>query len=271
MEVGTRAGDYQERKALLLQACAGRSLPSCLHFSVGVWPAPEPIAHPETALSLLRSDVRALCAEQAPYRALGECGLDRHWNGPQVACKARKGSGVRGTPDLDAEEYLFKAQLSIAKAQNLPLIIHSRDAFEPTLRCLDSVGWRKGVMHCFSYGVVEAHAFLERGLYISCAGTLTYAKTTSELLARDALIRSIPLDRLLLETDTPYLAPVPHRGTHNRPEYVRHTYALVANILGISEKALAQHVFANCCALFEAQEPTEACSQAHAPHDIPNA
>ena len=130
------------------------------------------------------------------------------------------------------------------------MIVHSRDAYEDTLKCIDEVGHHKGIIHCYSYGLKEAYSFLERGWYISFPGNITYAKKQADKDRIAELVRAIPADKLLLETDAPYLAPVPFRGKINTPLLIEYTYAAVSEILDKSMEALAEQIYQNCCSCF---------------------
>jgi len=256
LDIGTRPGDYAERRTQLAEA-AGGALPEFLHFSCGLWPDARTIADRDDSLTALERDIRDLLSSRPAYAALGECGLDRYWNGanaPGLASSSAEDGP--GTTDIAGEEELFGAQLVMARGYSLPAIIHSRDAFEPTLGCVRDAGWDRGVIHCFSYGKAEARAFLDRGWYISFPGNVTWAKKEADRERIASLVRYVPRDRLLLETDAPYLAPAPHRGSTNTPLLIAHTYGLVASILDLDVGALAAIVEANARELFRAPEPT---------------
>jgi len=143
----------------------------------------------------------------------------------------------------------FATHIEAALETNLPLIIHTRDADDDTIRLMRDVGGRKarGVMHCFSGGQKLADAALDLGFYISFSGIVTFKKA-DEL--RD-VARHVPLDRLLVETDSPYLAPVPHRGKRNEPAFVTHTAQAVAELKGVSLETLAAQTTKNFFALFD--------------------
>lgn len=149
--------------------------------------------------------------------AIGECGLDHHYDR-----SAR-----------DAQERAFRAQIALAREAGLPLVVHTRDAAGDTLRILreDAAGLDV-VLHCFSLPDHVAEVAAE-GWYASFAGTLTFRRSDDLRAAAAAL----PADRLLVETDSPYLAPVPRRGRPNRPAYVAHTLAALAEArrIGVDE------------------------------------
>jgi TatD DNase family protein len=126
----------------------------------------------------------------------------------------------------DSQKKIFEYQLDAASKFKLPVIIHSREAKDDTIEILKQKKPQIGIMHCFSGNSKAAKEFIDLGFYISFAGNLTYNKAHD---LQDAA-KYVPLDRLLLETDAPFLTPVPLRGKKNRPEYVMHTYQFIAEL-----------------------------------------
>ena len=161
---------------------------------------------------------------------IGETGLDYHW------CKG----------DLAWQHQRFALHIEAANRSGLPLIVHTRDAAEDTMRLLREHQAHAGVIHCFTEDVHAAKLALDLGFYISFSGIVTFKNAT----AIQEAARYVPLDRLLVETDSPYLAPVPKRGKPNEPAYVRHTAAFVAQLRGDSLENIAQATTANCLRLF---------------------
>ncbi len=164
---------------------------------------------------------------------LGETGLDFHYNHSPA----------------DVQKACFQAHIEAARETSLPLVIHSRNADAEMARILSEEagkGGIAGVMHCFSAGPELARTALEAGFYISFSGILTFKKAGEVR----AIASEIPLDRLLVETDAPYLAPEPHRGKRNEPAFVMHTAAKLAEIRGIPLEALAEATTANFHRLF---------------------
>jgi TatD DNase family protein len=166
--------------------------------------------------------------------ALGETGLDRYWD---------------YTPFAQQEDY-FARHVELSRRTGLPLVIHCREAEADVVRMLradhDRRGPVRGVMHSFTGDLSTAQACLEMGLYISFAGMLTY-KNAQNL--RD-VAGQISLDRVLVETDSPYLAPVPMRGKRNEPAFVVHTAACLAQTRAMSPEAVAENTTRNARALF---------------------
>jgi len=145
----------------------------------------------------------------------------------------------------EAQLRSFEYQARLAREWKLPLIVHSRDAMDDSITLLKEIAPPRGVMHCFSGGVQAARQVLDLGFHISFAGNLTY-KTAVEM---QEAARFVPLDRLLLETDAPFLSPVPLRGKRNRPENVVHTYEFCAALRREPLSKLADAVLSNFTAL----------------------
>ena len=149
----------------------------------------------------------------------------------------------------DLQEKSFRTHIAAARETGLPLIVHTRDAEDDTARILEEEmgkGAFTGLLHCFSSSAELARKALDLGLYISISGIVTFKKA-EEL--RDT-VREIPLDRLLVETDAPYLAPVPKRGKRNEPAFVAHTAKLVAELKGVSPEELGEATTENFLSLF---------------------
>ncbi len=215
------------------------------YYSAGLWPSVESILQRDSYVKEIESNVLNF-RDTHKICAIGECGLDRNWN------KADENGLIDGhnaRAILHGEEELFEMQIELAKKLDLPVIVHSRDAPKKTCNCIKSVGWEKGIIHCYSYGLDEVKMFLDCGYYISLSGTVTYAKK-NQIDAIKELINYIPRDMLLLETDAPYLAPTPMRGKTNTPVLVKHVYDFVSNMLDISKEELANIVLENTKRVF---------------------
>jgi TatD DNase family protein len=151
--------------------------------------------------------------------AIGEIGLDYHYdNSPR-----------------DQQQAAFIEQLRIARELAKPIVIHTREAWEDTWRLLEQHWQGVGILHCFSGGPLEARRALDMGFYLAFGGVVTYPKADG---VREAA-KLTPLDRLLIETDAPYLAPVPHRGKRNEPAYIVETARRLAELRGDSVDELA--------------------------------
>lgn len=165
--------------------------------------------------------------------AIGETGLDKYWD----------------YAPFDIQIDYFQRHLALAQALDLPFVVHCREAEADVvaqLRLAAERGSLRGVMHSFTGSLETARACLELGLYISFAGMVTYKK--SQPLREVA--KELPRDRILVETDSPYLAPQPMRGKRNEPSFVRVTANSLAELLGISQDEFARQTTANACRLF---------------------
>lgn len=162
---------------------------------------------------------------------IGETGLDYYW------CKG----------DLSWQHRRFADHIRASNESGLPVIVHTRDAAADTLGILKENGVRSGVIHCFSEDTAFAKGALDLGLYISFSGIVTFKNAP---LIQEAA-RYVPADRLLIETDAPFLAPVPKRGKPNEPAYVRHTAEFIAKLRNESLEAVAGYTTENFYRLFD--------------------
>lgn len=191
--------------------------------------------HPEYAAENENITADDICAltDDPKVVAIGEAGLDYHYGAPETH---------------EAQRKLFRTHLHAAKKAKLPIIIHARDAEEDMISILREEADEnlKGVLHCFSSGAELAEAGLELGFFISASGIITFKK--SEELRE--IFKNIPMDKLLIETDAPFLAPVPFRGKRNEPSFVVKTAEMLALIKGVSFKEIADRTTKNFLTLF---------------------
>jgi len=196
--------------------------------SVGVHPH-EADAHPDLGAAAL-----AEAADHPRVIAIGECGLDYFYD----------------KSDRDAQRERFRAHIAAARQTGLPLVVHTRDAEDDTAEILSQAvveGGVRGVLHCFTGSADLARKALDLGFYISLSGVVTFKN------ARDLqeTAKDIPAERLLVETDAPFLAPVPHRGQKCEPAFVADTAAFVAELRGEAAEDLAATTTANFYRLFD--------------------
>jgi TatD DNase family protein len=164
--------------------------------------------------------------------AVGECGFDLHY----------------GYSPVDAQREAFVAQIALARTHDLTLVIHTREAWPETFEVLEGEALpERIVMHCFQGGPDEARRCLDLGAYLSFSGIVTFPKGTDAL--REAA-RLCPADRMLVETDSPYLTPVPHRGERNQPAWVTHVGTFMAELRGMPVAGVAAATRANTLAAF---------------------
>jgi TatD DNase family protein len=173
--------------------------------------------HPEETAELNEENFAWLCEQMKKEKvvAVGEIGLDYHWD----------------EPERSVQKQWFERQIALARQVSLPMIIHSRDAAKDTLDIMKACKAEEagGVIHCFSYGVEMAREYLNMGFYIGIGGVVTFknAKKLKEVA------EYVPLDRILLETDCPYMAPEPHRGKRNSSLYLTYVAEKLADIKGM--------------------------------------
>lgn len=186
--------------------------------------------HPTSALEWgpdAEAEIRA-AARHPRVKALGEVGLDYYW---------------KDRAPFDVQRDVFRQQIRLARELGLPLVIHNRDAHEDVVRILEEEGADEvgGIMHCFSGDWEIAQRCLALNFYIGIGGTVTYKNNP---VGQD-VARRLPLDRIVLETDDPYLAPVPYRGKRNEPGYVRIVAEFLAELRGTTLEEIAAATTAN--------------------------
>ncbi len=221
------AGDDKEEA----QAARLLSLWPDVRFGVGV--------HPHAANAFAEAPdeagvrVRQQIARTPAARAVGEIGLDYHYDFAPPA----------------VQQQVFRAQVSLACELDVPVVIHTREADDDTVGILSEAhgsGRLRGVLHCFTGGPALARAGLDLGLYISLSGIITFPKAGD---LRET-VRAVPLDRVLIETDSPFLAPVPFRGKRNEPAYVERVAQTLAEIHRLTAEDVRRRTAANFHALF---------------------
>lgn len=190
--------------------------------------------HPnESPGEVVEAETLVKLADNDKVIAIGETGLDY----------------FRSTGDLEWQRERFKQHIIAAKKVNKPIIVHTRDAKKDTLYIMQTVGADQagGVMHCFTEDWAMAQQALEMGFYISFSGIVTFKNATT----LQAVAKQVPLDRMLIETDSPYLTPDPHRGKPNEPAYVRYTAEYLAKLRGIPVEEFAEITTRNFFTLFQ--------------------
>lgn len=185
----------------------------------------------------LNEETFAWLKEQTAYEktvAVGEIGLDFYWD--------------KEPKQQELQKYWFKRQLALAKEVNLPIIIHSRDAAEATMSIMKEMHAEElnGVIHCYSYSREMAMEFIDMGYYIGVGGVVTF-KNAKKLVEA---VEAIPLSRIVIETDCPYMAPEPHRGKRNSSLYLPHIVDKIAEIKGVSAQEVERVTEENARTLF---------------------
>lgn len=196
--------------------------------------------HPHDAVNfndeILDEIGRLALSDRTVVKAIGEIGLDYHYDDPPA----------------ELQKTAFRRQIELAHECDLPIIIHDREAHHDILEIISEAKksglFRQdaGVFHCYSGSAEMAETIIKAGFYVSFAGPVTFknAKRTVEVMSK------VPIERILVETDCPYLAPEPHRGTRNEPAYVRYVAEKLAEVKGMTYEDAAQITTMNACRLF---------------------
>jgi TatD DNase family protein len=226
LTIGTELANFPR-----VRAAAGRA--PDIHCTIGV--------HPHTAEKETLAGPQPLLAhaDDPKVVAFGETGLDFYYN----------------NSPREAQIADFRTHIDAAREADLPLVVHTRDAEDETIALLREgydKGPIKGVIHCFTGTAKLARAALELGFFISASGIATFKKA-EELRA---VLKDVPLDRLLVETDAPYLAPLPHRGKRNEPAFVVYTANTLAGLKGVTPDVFAEATTANFFRLFSKAAPS---------------
>jgi TatD DNase family protein len=244
--------EFAGRTDQLIQAMKEAEVGLALCISVKLEEFPQVLAlaehHPELYASVgvhpdyrdgLEPGVEELVrlAEHPRVVGIGETGLDYYWHKGDTAWQRER----------------FRVHIRAARACGKPLIIHAREAAADTLRIMEEegAGQAGGVMHCFTETLDVAEKVLEMGFYISFSGIVTFKNA----LALREVAAAVPLERMLVETDSPYLAPVPYRGKTNEPAYVQFVAAEIAKVKGLPFEAVAAATTANFHRLFRIPTP----------------
>lgn len=251
MDIGTLSGDLEPRFSGMEKVIGSLTdedkarAEKMIHYSAGIWPDVDSIKNRNAEIENLKKQIKSFPKKER-LAAIGECGLDHHWN--------PAGADGRREEDFDKAVYegereLFEMQIELSEEMNLPVVVHSRDAFEETLDVIKNMDASNGIIHCFSYDKNAARAFLDRGFYIAFGGAVTYTKK-SRLDEMKEILRFVPDDRILLETDSPYLAPVPFRGKTNTPVLIEYVYNFISEARGVTAEQLSLIVDGNIKRLF---------------------
>ena len=196
-----------------------------IRCTTGIHPHDADIANDET-FGVIRDEF----SENEQVVGIGETGLDYYYEKATV----------------ENQKWSFRKHLELADELGKPVVIHSRDADEDCIAMLEETGVTHGILHCFTGGRWMAEQLWDMGFYLSFSGIVTFNSAT-ELLE---IAAETPEDRILFETDSPFLAPVPNRGKTNQPAYVRHTAAKIAEARGVELEAFAEQVWENASRVF---------------------
>ncbi len=193
--------------------------------------------HPENADEFkdeMLDEFKDIIKKNPKVKAIGEIGLDYYWD---------------ENPDKEIQKDVFRRHMKLAEELNVPVIIHDRDAHEDTLNIIKEFPNVKGVVHCFSGSVEFAKECLKLGYYIGITGVVTF-KNAKKVVK---VVKEVPVERLLVETDCPYMAPEPNRGKRNKSSYIKYVIEKISEIKEINPKELNLKVNENLQNLFKIQ------------------
>ncbi len=184
--------------------------------------------HPGNATELTDKALEEIkeMTKNPKVRAIGEIGLDYYWE---------------HNPPKEVQIEVFRKQMQLAKELNLPVVIHDRDAHKDTLDIMKEFPEVKGVLHCFAGSVEFARECLKLGYYIGFTGVVTFNNAKKAL----EVVKEVPLERILVETDAPYMAPTPHRGERNRSDYIKFIIEKIAEVKGLSVEEVERRTIEN--------------------------
>lgn len=184
--------------------------------------------HPENAYELTKENYEEIkeMTKNPKVRAIGEIGLDYYWE---------------ENPPREKQKEVFRKQMEIARELDMPVVIHDRDAHGDTLEIIKEFPEVKGVVHCFSGSVEFARECLKLGYYIGFTGVITF-KNSKKIVE---VAKEVPLDRILVETDAPYMAPTPNRGKRNRSDYIKFIIEKIAEVKELSVKEVSDATIEN--------------------------
>ena len=193
--------------------------------------------HPENADEFkdeMLEEFKEIIKKNPKVKAIGEIGLDYYWD---------------ENPDKEIQKDVFRKHMKLAEELNLPVIIHDRDAHEDTLNIIKEFPSVKGVVHCFSGSVEFAKECLKLGYYIGVTGVVTF-KNAKKVVK---VVKEVPIERLLVETDCPYMAPEPNRGKRNKSSYIKYVIEKISELIEIIPKEFNIKVNENLQNLFKIQ------------------
>lgn len=249
-DIWARAQNYRNVLDIIENEDERRSLENMIYFSAGVMPDYDSVENRFDAVQTLENTINDFKTSDDSFAsrliAIGPFGIDHDWK--SVEYEGRE-HDYFDRQTIDDERNLAALELTLAKKLNMPAIIHSREGFKDTADVLKTIKWNKGMIHGFSYTRSELEFFLDLGWYISFSGTVTYGGKKNFNDMAD-LVAYVPKDRILIESDAPYYAPVPLKNTANSMENIPYVYEYIASKRNISSRKLSELVDANFQKLF---------------------
>ncbi|MCR5217169.1 TatD family hydrolase, partial [Treponema sp.] len=257
MDTGMTATDIWHRADLLRESLEliedetrKNSASQMLYLSAGIMPDYDSVEKRFDYVAELEENILSFRDSDDQFAdrllAIGPCGIDHDWD--SVEYEGRE-HDYFDSQTISDEQDLFALQLTLGKKLNMPVILHSRKGFKETTDVLKAVKWNKGVIHGYAYSKSELDFFLDLGWYISFSGAVTYAGKKGALDMAD-IVAYVPKDRILIESDSPYYAPVPLKSTANTPVNLNYVYEYIASKRNISTPKLSAAIDENFKKLF---------------------
>ncbi|MCR5607027.1 MAG: TatD family hydrolase [Treponema sp.] len=257
LDAGIRADDIYARVDRIRDCISAiendenrRCIEKIIHFAAGIMGDSDSVENRFDYVENLENTINDFKSSDDEYAsrlvAIGPCGIDHDWDSVEYEGRDHE---YFDSHMVAGERDLFALQLTLAKKLNMPLILHSRKGFKDTADVLKAVKWNKGVVHGYSYSKSDLDFFLDLGWYISFSGSVTYSGKKAALDMAET-VSYVPKDRILIETDSPYYAPVPLKNTYNNPNNINYIYEYIAAKRGITASKLSSIVDSNCEKLF---------------------
>ena len=226
-----------------------RKIKQSIYFCAGVMQNSENIEKGEQTIALLEKNITEFRNSENEFSshlvAIGPCGIDHDWESSENGGRTHD---FFDRSSIIEERNFFEQELLLAKKLDLPVIVHYRKSFQHTMDILRVVKWNKGVIHGFSYSLSELEFFLNMGWYISFDGSITFSGKNKNEIAE--MVSYVPLNRLLIESDSPFYAPIPVKGTVNSPENLKYIYEYIASKRKMQSLKLNEKIQNNMKKLF---------------------
>ncbi|MCR4741384.1 MAG: TatD family hydrolase [Treponema sp.] len=249
-DIWHRVQTFQECLDLIEDSDLKKNASQMIYFSAGIMPDLESVENRYEYIENLEDSINEFKDSDSEFAnrliAIGPCGIDHDWESLEYEGRQHDYFDYKTVSD---ERDLFALQMALAKKLNMPVIVHSRKGFNETSDVLKAIQWNRGVIHGYSYSKSELDFFLDLGWYISFSGAVTYSgKKAAADMAE--IIDYVPKDRILIESDSPYYAPVPFKNTINTPANMKYIYEYVSSKKGIPSSKLGNQIDDNFKKLF---------------------
>lgn len=249
-DIWARVENFRKCLELIEDLPTKTAIKNALYFSAGIMPDYDSVDNRFDAVEALENTIKDFKESDDEFAsrliAIGPCGIDHDWDSVEYEGRYHD---FFDNNTIDDERNLFALELTLGKKLDMPVIVHSRKGFKDTQDVLKTVKWNRGVIHGFAYNQSEVEFFLDMGWYISFSGTVTYAGKKSFADMSD-LVSYVPKDRILIESDSPYYAPVPIKNSSNTPANIKYIYEYIASKRNLTMHKLGEQVDNNFKRLF---------------------